>query len=319
MKLAYLATALLAAAPIARGQDATPKPVPAPAQQRSASDDDAANQAEREKARAVRQADEAVRRAGQSRQSTNGNFGGKAVYPPIIAGQPQKGAWLGLTASPPPAALRRQLKVPDGTALVVDFVQPKSPADQAGIKQYDLLTKLNDQILINAEQLAVLVRTFKPNEEIRLTYFREGERRTQGVTLVERDLPPLDEMQLQFFNNNTNLRFAPTRVAPFGDAQNAPGAATKDTTGASPQANAHSITWFDGRREIAVSLSDDRKTMTVTDNRIGKVMYQGPIDSVVEQTSLSRESRDAVERIRTFIKSNSNTAGDDSAKPPAGF
>src|SRR4051812_14577750 len=73
----------------------------------------------------------------------------------------EKGAWLGVNTSPPPHVLRQQLQLPRGVGLVVDMVAPDSPAQAAGVKQYDVLHKLNDQILINQQQLAVLVRTFK--------------------------------------------------------------------------------------------------------------------------------------------------------------
>jgi len=234
-------------------------------------------------------ADENVRRAAQQQQN-NGAFGGAgggAVRAPMrINSKPIKGAWLGLTASKPPAALRHQLKLPDGTGLVVDFVQPKSPADQAGIKQYDLLTRLNEQVLINPEQLAVLVRTFKPQEEIKLGYVREGERHTQSVTLVESDLPPLEDIQFQFGTARPNT-IPPVRNNAFGGQSGGggfggggdafgPGAGFGGGggggggnfgggRGVSPgdlernivERSEHSLTWMDGRQQITVNMDED--------------------------------------------------------------
>ena len=327
MKLTLLTIALLAIAPLARAQDAPPKIEPPPDGPQNA-------RVQEERARAMERADQAVRRAAQNQQNSGGFGGGGGTArfaPQRLNIKPVKGAWLGLTASPPPAALRHQLKLPDGTGLVVDFVQPKSPADQAGIKQYDLLTQLNEQILINSEQLAVLVRTFKPDEEIHLTFFREGERRTQSVTLVEHELPQLDDIRLQF-NGDGFVRPNPLPPAPgqsrgegFGGGGfggGAGGGFSGGGFGGGPAApdrivekSEHSITLLDGRQQTTVRFDQDRKIVTVVDNRTKKTLFQGPIDATDQQKSLSPEARAAIERLRSFIKSNPSINRDDEARP----
>ncbi len=301
MKSIYLAIALLAPGRLGLAQQDTTAP-PKPAEQRSASDDDAAR-------RQVDQANQAVRRAAQMRQQQAAIATDGAQQQPQQQGgytalaKVQKAAWLGLNASAPPPALRHQLKLPDGTGLVVEFVQPKSPAEQAGIKQYDLLVKLNDQLLINPEQLAVLVRTFKPGEEVKLTFFREGERQSHGVKLVEHDVPPLSDFQMQYFNDAMpNPRaMEPVRENPFGPVNGAGG-------------GERSLTWLDGKKQITVNVAEDQKSITITDTRSGKVLYQGPIDAVDKQKDVPKEAKDAIERLKQFLK-NANT---DSGSPPKG-
>jgi hypothetical protein len=338
MKLTLLTIALFAIAPLARAQDAPPKVEPPPDGPQNA-------RTQEERARALENAGQAVRRAAQNQQNQQnpgafGGGGGTARFAPQRLNiKPIKGAWLGLSASQPPAALRHQLKLSDGTGLVVDFVQPKSPADQAGIKQYDLLTKLNEQILINPEQLAVLVRTYKPEEEIHLTFFREGERRTQSVTLVEHELPPLDDIRLQF-NGDGFIRPNPLPPAPGGTRGGGGGGGFGGVGGggfgggaggvagggfgggvapANPGAivdkSEHSITWLDGRQQITVTFEQDRKLVTVIDNRSKKMLYQGPIDATDQQKSLSPEARGAIERVRAFLKANPSVDRDAEARP----
>jgi len=354
MKLSCFAVAILAIAPLVRAQDAPPKVEPPPdvagqkarVQEEKRAVDEANARAQRDRA------EENVRRAAQAQQQGGGGFGGGGggvmrYTPQRLNAKPVKGAWLGLTASKPPAALRHQLKLPDGTGLVVDFVQPKSPADQAGIKQYDLLTRLNEQVLVNPEQLAVLVRTFKPNDEIKLAFFREGDQRTQSVTLAETNLAPLEDLQFQFDNLRYNLvprdQNNPFGGAPqgagggggfgggggiggggiggggFGGGPGGGGAAPSDLErNVKVERSEHSLTWLDGRQQITVNLDGDSNTITVTDNRSKKVLYQGSIDAANQQKSLSPETRGAIDRVRAFLKSKQDSADKNSENRPSG-
>lgn len=105
----------------------------------------------------------------------------------------EKGAFLGISGSTVTGALREQLKLPRGVGLVVEHVQAKSAAEQAGVKRFDILHKLDDQLIINAHQLAVLVRMHKPGEDVKLTVIRGGESKELTAKLTEADLEPLDD------------------------------------------------------------------------------------------------------------------------------
>ncbi len=52
-------------------------------------------------------------------------------------------------------------------------VVPDSPA-AATLKKNDVLTKLDDQLLIEQRQLSVLIRNHKDGDEVTLTYIRGG-------------------------------------------------------------------------------------------------------------------------------------------------
>ena len=108
-------------------------------------------------------------------------------------GEHRKGAYLGVATSPPTPILREQLKLSEGMGLVVEFVDKESPAEKAGIRRYDVLTKLEDQLLVNAEQLAVLVRSKKPGDDVELTLIRGGTPSQLKAKLVERELAPLED------------------------------------------------------------------------------------------------------------------------------
>lgn len=100
----------------------------------------------------------------------------------------EKVVYLGVNTSSANGALREQLKLKKNVGLVVDAVEGKGPADEAGIKQHDVLEKLNDQWLINPEQLGTLVRSMKSGDEVTLELVRQGEHQTVKAKLAEREM-----------------------------------------------------------------------------------------------------------------------------------
>ncbi|HWB11707.1 MAG TPA: PDZ domain-containing protein [Pirellulales bacterium] len=102
--------------------------------------------------------------------------------------QPGKVTYLGINTSSPPEALAEQLKLAKGLYLVIDSVEPASPAASAGLRHFDVLQKLDDQLLVNSEQLTVLIRNRRPKDEVELTLLREGRPLKVGVALGERQV-----------------------------------------------------------------------------------------------------------------------------------
>jgi len=62
-------------------------------------------------------------------------------------------------------------------------VSPGSAADKAGIKAGDVVTKVNDRVIGQSEDLAATVRSFAPGTKVTLTIKRGNDTRTVNVTL----------------------------------------------------------------------------------------------------------------------------------------
>ncbi len=85
--------------------------------------------------------------------------------------------WLGIMIAPPSPEAREKLKLPDGQGLMVENVEPKSPADKAGLKPHDVLLKANDKPLGDLRDLLRLINEVK---EGKLTFdvLRDGKHET---------------------------------------------------------------------------------------------------------------------------------------------
>ncbi len=102
----------------------------------------------------------------------------------------EKVAYLGVETMPVDPTVAAQLSLPRGTGAVVRRVAEGSPAASL-LQKFDILTKLDDQILVNVRQLTVLVRNHKAGDEVKLTYIRGGKETTVKAKLGEREVPLL--------------------------------------------------------------------------------------------------------------------------------
>ena len=107
----------------------------------------------------------------------------------VYGKSPSKVTFLGVSSSTLPARMSEQLNLPPNIYLSVDQVSPGSPASEAGLKIYDVILQLNDQILVNSPQLKALVRMKKPGDNVELKILRKGKPQTLQVTLSEIDKP----------------------------------------------------------------------------------------------------------------------------------
>jgi PDZ domain len=97
--------------------------------------------------------------------------------------------YLGVETSQIPAVVSEQLGLSKGLGLVVEYVQPNSPAAQAGLQQNDILKTLNEQILIEPSQLRKLLQTFPDGTDVTLTILRKGQEQKVTVKLAKKEVP----------------------------------------------------------------------------------------------------------------------------------
>ncbi|MCW2571635.1 MAG: htrA 2 [Frankiales bacterium] len=71
-----------------------------------------------------------------------------------------------------------------GLGATVGQVTPGGPASKAGLQQGDLITKIGDRVVTDANSLIVAVRANKPGTTVAVTYDRGGQTHTTNVTLT---------------------------------------------------------------------------------------------------------------------------------------
>ena len=96
--------------------------------------------------------------------------------------------YVGVNVLPLTPRFREQdlgAELPEGVGIVVGFVDPKGPA-AAVLQEKDVLTRLDDQVLVNPEQFRTLVRNRKAGQPVKLVRVRGAEIETVEVALASR-------------------------------------------------------------------------------------------------------------------------------------
>jgi len=97
------------------------------------------------------------------------------------------GPWLGIQFGPVPRALRAQLGIEKGVGQMVLNIIEGSPADVAGMQQYDVLLEIGGRPA-SAEigEFLAAVQGYKPHQSMAVTLLRGGQRITTTVTIGPR-------------------------------------------------------------------------------------------------------------------------------------
>ena len=103
----------------------------------------------------------------------------------IKTGKVSRG-YLGVSITSLREDLAKQFKVPDTSGALVNDVTPGGPADKAGIKNGDVIRKLDGRTVPDSGQLTAMVTNLNPETEVVLDILRDGKPMTIHLTLGER-------------------------------------------------------------------------------------------------------------------------------------
>lgn len=211
----------------------------------------------------------------------------------------EKASWLGVATSPVSGALRKQVKLTHkGIGLVVERVEPKSPAADAGLQQYDIIEKLDDQWLVNSQQFGVLIRMHTPGDEIALTVVREGQPVTLRAKLAEKEMAVMDDAEGGVGWLGTVPGDAPDvfAISPQGMASfELPRFEVDTLMQLDNLGDNASITINDGQTTLKITRKDGVKMLEATD-KDGNELFNGPIDTDEQREALPDDVREKLEK-----------------------
>src|ERR1700682_3034376 len=93
-------------------------------------------------------------------------------------------------------------KAEKGGATVLE-VTAGSPAEKAGIRKGDIITKVNDAKIESPESLFETIHNYKPGEKVKIVFTRDGKEQSAMATLDKSEYKQKD------FNYNYNFKMPP--------------------------------------------------------------------------------------------------------------
>lgn len=249
----------------------------------------------------------------------------------------EKVTYLGVETGRVSPTVAAQLGITERTGLTVLRVIEDSPA--AGVlQQHDILTKFNDQILVNEPQLAVLVRSMKPGDEVTLTFLRGAKETKARVKLGEHEVPKmalwrmegmpgdidLDNFQFEFGEKAGEWSEAARewaekakdmagrvrddvehtlRVLRSEDAEGPhifvdEGGPMKRVTRINK--NRGNIVLVDDAGRVEVKMKDTVRHVLVKD-KDGKILFEGPVTNDAERAALTPEVRERLQKVESMV------------------
>lgn len=82
----------------------------------------------------------------------------------------------------------KELGIKDSEGFYISKVNKNSGAEKAGLKEGDIIKKLDNQKIGTFAELSGYINTKRPNDKINVTFVRDGNIKTVPVTLVKNDI-----------------------------------------------------------------------------------------------------------------------------------
>jgi S1-C subfamily serine protease len=110
----------------------------------------------------------------------------KPIVEELRKGKSIQPAFLGVITQTVTPAIENQLNLKVGTGAVVQRVEPSSPADNAGIQQSDVIVKVGNAQVKQAQDVGNAVRGHRPGDKVTIVVNRGGTTKSFDVTLASR-------------------------------------------------------------------------------------------------------------------------------------
>ncbi len=222
-----------------------------------------------------------------------------------------KRTYLGIGVEDLPPGLGAQLSLEKG--VLVTLVEPGSPADQAGVKKFDVVIRINERSIGQCGELVGAIHELKKGDAVTIHVLRGGKPMELKAVLAEKDalagldpfqssavvagkdivvkgLPPgsMDKM-IKRFDAKSYLKDILKDIQP-DDQKTTQSTQIKTLTITGPQSSGTHLRLQSNDGEIIIQGQGGGQRLMAID-AAGKILYDGPINSPEEKSKLPEAVR----------------------------
>jgi serine protease Do len=100
----------------------------------------------------------------------------------VLLGE-EGGSWLGVETREVTSDNAKELKLPSERGVVLGRIAPDSPAQKSGLRENDVVTEINGQLVEGSMQFRRMIREIPAGRNVQLTVWRDGRTQKINVTL----------------------------------------------------------------------------------------------------------------------------------------
>jgi len=129
------------------------------------------------------------------------NFSAPEHFDIFLNKDDNKGGFLGINVKTVSESMYEYFEVKHG--VLVEGVVEDSPAEKAGMKAGDVITKVNDREIKDYDDLIRTLNYYNPEEKVTVYYSRKGKEKSTSVTLGEKKVRKIGKRKMIFEGDHT--------------------------------------------------------------------------------------------------------------------
>lgn len=225
-------------------------------------------------------------------------------------------AYIGLITAEVPDLLAAHIGLKPGEGVLIRDLAPGGPAEKAGFRKFDVITRLGGKPVDSPEEFSRLIAANKPDEEVTIDLIQEGKASTKNVKLEIRpgraegnlpgqfdnlDLGNLEEDQARRIRDMIDERLRGIREQQrdiekqlnFSEPRGGGGGGFK---GFQFKSDA-TFRLMDEKGSVEMKSSDGSKVITVRD-RDNNVTWSGPWDTDQDKDAAPKDVRERIDKFK---------------------
>ena len=140
----------------------------------------------------------------------------KRIVDDLVNGGDVKRGWLGVSIQDIDDNMAKALNLKNKVGAIVNNILDGSPAEEAGLKERDIIIKVGNKKVENGTKLRNMVSNKRPGEVVRFRVIRNNKEQTIKVTLGER--PSEEDLQASY-NSKTEFDILGLRITESDNSQ----------------------------------------------------------------------------------------------------